>query len=270
MPKPHLWLQLLISKMNIHPTAIVDKKAELGKTVLIGPHTIIQGKVIIGEGTKIASNVLIDDGTIVGKDCSIHHGAVLGTPPQDLKFSGEKTLLHIGDNTVIREYASINRGTKHRGQTTVGNDCFLMMYSHIAHDCIIGDNVIMANSVNLAGHIEIEDYAIVGGVVPVHQFVRIGAHSITGGGFRIVQDVCPYALAGGYPLKIFGLNLIGLKRRGFPQETIDTLDKAFRILFRSKLNTSQAMEKIKSELEPLPEIKHILDFISKSERGIIK
>jgi UDP-N-acetylglucosamine acyltransferase len=256
--------------MNIHPTAIIDKEAEIEKDVSIGPHTIIQGKVIIGQKTKISSNVLIDDGTIIGKNCSIHHGAVLGTPPQDLKFSGEKTILKIGDNNVIREYVSINRGTKHRGQTTVGNDCFFMMYAHIAHDCIIGNNVVMANSVNLGGHVEIEDYAIVGGVVPVHQFVRIGAHSIIGGGFRAVQDVCPYSLAAGYPLRIIGLNLIGLKRRGFPQEAINILGKTFRILFRSKFNTTQAIEKIKSELEPIPEVKHILEFIAKSERGIVK
>jgi UDP-N-acetylglucosamine acyltransferase len=256
--------------MNTHPTAIVDKKAEIERDVSIGPHTIIQGKVIIGQGTKIASNVLLDDGTIIGKNCSIHHGTVLGTPPQDLKFSGEKTILKIGDNCIIREYVSINRGTKHRGQTMVGNNCFFMMYTHVAHDCIIGNNVIMANSVNLGGHVEIEEYAIVGGVVPVHQFVRIGAHSIIGGGFRAVQDVCPYAMAAGYPLRIVGLNLVGLKRRAFSQETIHILKQAFKILFRSKFNTTQAIEKIKSELEPIPEIKHILDFIAKSERGIIK
>ncbi|HEX9916407.1 MAG TPA: acyl-ACP--UDP-N-acetylglucosamine O-acyltransferase [candidate division Zixibacteria bacterium] len=256
--------------MNIHPTAIIDKKAEIERDVSIGPHTIIQGKVIIGQGTKIASNILLDDGTIIGKNCSIHHGAVLGTPPQDLKFSEEKTILKIGDNCIIREYVSINRGTKHRGQTTVGNNCFFMMYTHVAHDCIIGNNVIMANSVNLGGHVEIEDYAIVGGIVPVHQFVRIGTHSIIGGGFRAVQDVCPYALAAGYRLRIVGLNLIGLKRRGFPQETIHILGKAFRMLFHSKFNTTQAIEKIKSELEPIPEINHILDFIAKSERGIVK
>ncbi len=256
--------------MSIHPTAIVDDKAQLAEDVSIGPHTIIQGEVVIGSGTKVASNVLIDDGTIPGKNCLVHHGAVLGTPPQDLKFSGEKTWLKIGDGNIIREYASISRGTKHRGETTLGSNCFVMMYAHIAHDCIIGNNVIMANSANLAGHVEIEDYAIVGGVVPVHQFVRIGAHSIVGGGFRVQKDVCPYALVGGYPLRTVGLNLTGLKRRGFPEETIDILDRAFRILFRSKFNTSQALEKIRSELELITEVKHLLDFIARSERGIIK
>ena len=256
--------------MNIHPTAIVDPKAELGKDVSIGPYTIINEGVRIGDNVQIASNVLIDTGAIIGRNCKIHHGAVLGTPPQDLKFGGEKTFLEIGENTVIREYATINRGTRHRGTVTVGSNCFIMIYAHIAHDCIIGNNVILANSVNIAGHVEVEDYAIIGGVVPVHQFTRIGAHSIIGGGFRVPKDVPPYILAGGYPLRYMGLNIIGLKRRNFSAETILTLKKACRILFQSEYNTTQAVEKIKSEIELLPEIKHLLEFIEKSERGIIK
>jgi UDP-N-acetylglucosamine acyltransferase len=256
--------------MNIHPTAIVDPEAELGKDVSIGPYTIINEGVRIGDNVQIGSNVLIDSGAIIGRNCKIHHGVVLGTPPQDLKFGGEKTYLEIGENTVIREYATINRGTKHRGKVTVGSDCFIMMYAHIAHDCIIGNNVILANSVNIAGHVEVEDYAIIGGVVPVHQFTRIGAHSIIGGGFRVPKDVPPYILAGGYPLRYMGLNIIGLKRRNFSADTILTLKKACRILFQSQYNTTQAVEKIKSEIEPLPEIIHLLEFIEKSERGIIK
>ncbi len=256
--------------MNIHPTAIVDPEAELGKNVSIGPYTIINEGVRIGDNVQIGSNALIDSGAIIGRNCKIHHGAVLGTPPQDLKFGGEKTYLEIGENTVIREYATINRGTRHRGKVTVGSDCFIMMYAHIAHDCIIGNNVILANSVNIAGHVEVEDYVIIGGVVPVHQFTRIGAHSIIGGGFRVPKDVPPYILAGGYPLRYMGLNIIGLKRRNFSSDTILTLKKASRILFQSHYNTAQAVEKIKSEIEPLPEIKHLLEFIEKSERGIIK
>jgi len=256
--------------MNIHPTAIVDPKVELGKDISIGPYTIINERALIGDNVQIGSNVLIDTGTIIGKNCKIHHGAVLGTPPQDLKFGGEKTFLEIGENTVIREYATINRGTKHRGKVTVGSNCFIMIYAHIAHDCIVGNNVILANSVNLAGHVTIEDYAIIGGVVPVHQFTKIGAHSIIGGGFRVPKDVPPYILAGGYPLRYMGLNVIGLKRRNFPENTLLTLRKACRILFQSKYNTTQALEKIKSEIEPTPEIKHLLEFIEKSERGIIK
>lgn len=256
--------------MNIHPTAIVDPETELGKNISIGPYTIINEGVRIGDNVQIASNVLIDSGAIIGRNCKIHHGVVLGTPPQDLKFDGEKTYLEIGENTVIREYATINRGTRHRGKVTVGSDCFIMMYAHIAHDCIIGNNVILANSVNIAGHVEVEDYAIIGGVVPVHQFTRIGTHSIIGGGFRVPKDVPPYILAGGYPLRYMGLNIIGLKRRNFSADTILTLKKACRILFQSQYNTTQAVEKIKSEIEPLPEIKHLLEFIEKSERGIIK
>jgi len=256
--------------MNIHPTAIVDPKAELGKDISIGPYTIINEGALIGDNVQIGSNVLIDTGTIIGKNCRIHHGAVLGTPPQDLKFGGEKTFLEIGENTVIREYATLNRGTKHRGKVTVGSNCFIMIYAHIAHDCIVGNNVILANSVNLAGHVTIEDYAIIGGVVPVHQFTKIGAHSIIGGGFRVPKDVPPYILAGGYPLRYMGLNIIGLKRRNFPENTLLTLRKACRILFQSKYNTTQAVEKIKSEIEPIPEIQHLLEFIEKSERGIIK
>jgi len=256
--------------MNIHPTAIVDPKAKLAKGISIGPYTIIKEGTQIGDNVQISSNVLIDSGTILGKNCKVHHGAVLGTPPQDLKFEGGETFLEIGENTVIREYATLNRGTKHRGKTTVGSNCFIMIYAHIAHDCIVGNNVILANSANLAGHIEIEDYAIIGGVVPVHQFIRIGAHSIIGGGFRVQKDVPPYILAGGYPLRYMGLNTIGLKRRNFPENTLIALKKACRILFQSKYNTSQAVEKIKSEIELIPEIKHLLEFIQKSERGIIK
>ncbi len=254
----------------IHATAIIHKGAQLSADVKVDPYSIINDEVEIGGGTEIGSHVLIDSGTIVGKNCRIHHGAVLGTLPQDLKFGGEKTHLTIGDNTTIREYATLNRGTDYRWKTIVGKGCFIMIYAHVAHDCLLGDNVILANSVNLAGHVEIGDCAIIGGVVPVHQFVKIGAHSIVGGGFRVQKDVCPFALVGGYPLKTMGLNIIGLKRRGFPEKTIDTLAQVFRLLFRSKLNTSQALERIKAEIEPIPEVGLILDFISKSERGIIK
>ncbi|OGC79546.1 MAG: acyl-[acyl-carrier-protein]--UDP-N-acetylglucosamine O-acyltransferase, partial [candidate division Zixibacteria bacterium RBG_16_40_9] len=216
------------------------------------------------------SHVLIEPGTRIGKNCQIYQGAVLGGEPQDLKFEGEKTYLKIGDNTIIREYATLSRGTKHRGETAVGNGCFLMAYAHVAHDCIIGNNVILANSVNLAGHVEIQDFAIIGGIVPVHQFVRIGAHSIIGGGFRVPMDVCPYMLAAGYPLKIYGVNKIGLQRRGFSPHTIEILETVYKILFRSKFNTRQALEKIKSDVEMIPEVQNILGFIEKSERGIVK
>jgi UDP-N-acetylglucosamine acyltransferase len=254
----------------IHSSAIVDKSARIGTDVTIGPNTIIEADTIIGDGVTIGANCLVAAYTELKKGATLFHGAVVGTIPQDLKFAGEKTRLVIGEGTVIREYAMLNRGTAHSGETIVGKQCLLMAYTHVAHDCILGDHVIMANAVNLAGHIEIGDYAIIGGVVPVHQFVKIGAHSMIGGGFRVQQDICPYALVGGYPLRVVGLNTVGLKRRGFDSECIKLLERTFKILFFSGLNTSQAVERIRSEIELRSEIKIILDFIEKSERGIVK
>ena len=255
---------------DIHSTAIVSKSAQLGNDVSIGPYCIVEDDVVIGDGSRLTSSSRLGSGTVLGTNVQIFHGAVIGTIPQDLKFGGEKSKAVIGDDTVVREYATINRGTKAHGVTTIGKNCLLMAYSHIAHDCIIGDNVILVNSVNLAGHIEIDEYAIIGGVVPVHQFVKIGAHSMIGGGFRVQQDICPYALVGGYPLRVVGINSIGLKRRGFSTEVVRQLEKAFKILFFSKLNTTQAVERIKDEIEIIPEVKVILDFLERSERGIVK
>jgi UDP-N-acetylglucosamine acyltransferase len=259
-----------MSTNMIHPTALVAAGATLGDGVEIGAHAIIEDNVNIDDGCRIGSNVLIAAGARLGKNVKVHHGAVLATIPQDLKFGGEPSLLRVGDNTTIREYVTMNRGTVQRGETSVGSDCLLMAYSHVAHDCLIGNHVILANSVNLAGHIEIGDYAILGGLVPVHQFVKIGRHVMIGGGFRIPMDICPFAMCGGYPVKVMGLNVVGLRRRDFAQETLDVLDKAFRILFRSKLNTTQAVEKIKAEVELIPEVQEVLDFIAASERGICK
>jgi UDP-N-acetylglucosamine acyltransferase len=256
--------------MDIHHTAIIHKDVKLADEVKVGPYSIINQGAEIGAGTQIESFVLIDSKTVIGEDCRIHHGAVVGTLPQDLKFKGEDTFVEVGDGTVIREYATINRGTEYRGKTVVGKNCFIMIYAHLAHDCLLGDHVILANSVNVGGHVEIGDWAIIGGEVPVHQFVKIGAHSIVGGGFRVQKDVCPYALVAGYPLKTMGLNRIGLQRRGFPEKTMKILERTFRILFKSKLNTPQAVERIKTEVELIPEVKNVLDFIAESERGIIK
>lgn len=255
---------------DIHPTAIVSKSAEVADDVTIGPYTIVEDEVQIGAGSNIGSSVQLATGAVIGENVKVFHGAVIGTVPQDLKFGGEKTRALIGDNSVVREYATINRGTKAYGDTTVGRDCLLMAYSHVAHDCILGNNVILANSVNLAGHIEIDDHVIVGGVVPIHQFVKIGTHAMIGGGFRVPQDICPYALVGGYPIRVAGLNAIGLKRRGFSRETVATLDKAFKLLFFSGLNTTQAVERITAEIDRTPEIQTILDFIERSNRGLVK
>jgi len=255
---------------NIHSTAIVSSKAELGDNISIGPFSIIEDDVTIGDNCEIKSSVVLADGTVLGKGVRVFHGAAIGSVPQDLKFGGEKTKAIVGDNTTIREFVTFNRGTKYHNRSECGKNCLIMAYAHIAHDCLVGDNVIMANSVNLAGHVEIDDFAILGGILPVHQFVKIGAHSMIGGGYRVQQDVVPYALVGGYPLRIVGVNKIGLSRRGFTDEAIKTLHKAFRILFHSKLNTSQAIDKIKSEMEIIPELQNVLDFISNSDRGIIK
>lgn len=254
----------------IHPTAVISPGAELASDIEVGPYCVIGEDVIVESGTKLYSHVCLEPGARIGKNCQIHQGAVIAGKPQDLKFSGEKTYAYVGANTVIREYVTVSRGTKQRGETRIGENCLLMAYAHVAHDCILGSHVIMANSVNLAGHVEIEDFAIVGGVVPVHQFVRIGCHSIVGGGFRVQMDVCPYMLAAGYPLKIYGLNLIGLRRRGFSKERIQILEKAYRILFRSHLNTGDALARLRQEVENTPEIEKLVEFIQKSERGIVK
>lgn len=255
---------------NIHPTAIVDSGAELAESVTIGPFSIIEDGVEIGEESRIHSHVLVARGARIGKNCQIHHGTVVATLPQDLKFSGEMTTLEIGDNTVVREFCSLNRGTKQRGKTRIGNNCFLMAYTHAAHDCWIGDHVIIANGVQLAGHVTVEDWVIIGGLVPIHQFCTVGQHALIGGGFRAVQDVPPYIIAAGEPLSFKGLNVVGLNRRGFSKNVIDVLRKCYRIIYRSKLNTSQAMSRIRLEMEMIPEIHAVLEFIEKSERGIIR
>ncbi|UCE20483.1 MAG: acyl-ACP--UDP-N-acetylglucosamine O-acyltransferase [Gemmatimonadota bacterium] len=255
---------------KIHPTAIVDPKAELGAKVAIGPCTLIEGDVTIGDGTKIGAHCVILGGTRIGRDCNIHHHVILGDTPQDLKYKGEPTTLEIGDRNIIREFCCFHRGTRESMKTVIGSDCFLMAYIHIAHDCRIGNHVILANAVNMGGHTEIHDYANVGGVVAIHQFIKIGCHSITGGGYRVPKDIPPYIKAGGYPLKVIGLNLIGLKRRGFSEETIRHLKKAHHILFRSKLNVSQAVQRLKEQIELTQEVQTIITFIERSERGIIR
>lgn len=255
---------------RIHSSAIVSPKARLADDVAVGPYTVIEDNVVIGAGSVIASNVLLAEGAVLGNNVKVSHGAVIGTQPQDLKFGGEKTRAVIGDNTVIREYCTINRGTKAHGESSIGANCFVMAYAHVAHDCVIGNNVILANAVNLAGHIEVDDYAILGGVLPVHQFVKIGAHCMIGGGYRVQQDVCPYALVAGYPLKVVGINSIGLRRRGFPAETITRLEKTFKLLFFSGLNTTQAVERIHGEIEMSPEVEQVLGFLGRSNRGIVK
>lgn len=254
--------------VEIHATAIVDEKAELGEGVTIGPYAIIGPDVTIGAGTQIGPHVLIEQDTTIGADCIIHKGAVLGTDPQDLKYEGEPTRLIVGDRTVIREYATLNRGTSALGYTEVGNDCLLMAYTHVAHDCRVGDNVILSNSVNMGGHVEIGDWAIVGGITPIHQFVRIGQHAFVGGGSRVSKDIPPYVKAAGSPIQLYGLNSVGLQRRGFSEDVRRELKRAYRLFFGSSYNTSQALARAREELRALPEIETFLMFFEASKRGV--
>lgn len=256
---------------HIDPRAVVSPNVQFGDGVRIGPFTIIENDVIIGDGTTIAANALIGTGARIGKDCRIHHGAVVSHEPQDLKYRGEKSTCEIGDRTIVREYATLHRGTGEGGRTTIGSDCLLMGYVHIAHDCVVGNNVIFANAVMIAGHSLVEDYVIIGGITPVHQFVRIGQHSMIGGGLRVPKDVPPYILAGQEPLIFNGLNSIGLRRRGFTPEVITALDSAYTILYNSRLNVSQAVQRIREDerLAAVPEVQNVLTFIAGSTRGII-
>lgn len=253
---------------GIHSSAIIDPSAVIDEGVTVGPWTIIGPNVRIGGGTIIGPGVLIERDTLIGMACRIHKGVILGSDPQDLKYAGESTMLTIGDRTVIREYATLNRGTSSSGKTAVGNDCLLMAYTHVAHDCELGDHVILSNSVNMAGHVQIADWAIVGGVTPIHQFVRIGTHAFVGGGSRISQDVPPYCRAAGSPPKLYGLNSVGLERRGFSPEVRNEIKKTYRILFKSNLNVSQGLSRAVEEVQPFPEVEHFLEFIRTSERGI--
>jgi UDP-N-acetylglucosamine acyltransferase len=252
----------------VHPSAIVDPQAELGQGVIVGPWALVGPGVRVGDGTEVGPRVFIEKNTVVGEDCRIHNGAVLGTDPQDLKFQGEETVLEVGDRTVIREFATLNRGTSATGRSAVGSDCLIMAYAHVAHDCELGNHVILANSVNMAGHVILEDWVTVGGITPIHQFVRIGAHAFVGGGSRISQDVPPYCRAAGNPPSLFGLNSVGLERRGFSAEVRAGLKRAYRILFQSKLTLSKAVAQAEAEVVGIPEVGHLLAFIKASDRGI--
>lgn len=253
---------------GVHPTAIVDPGAELGEGVTVGPWSMVGPNVKIGDGTEVRSHVLIEKNTTLGADCVIHQGAVLGTDPQDLKYRGEETFLVVGDRTVIREYATANRGTADLVTTNIGHDCLLMAYSHVAHDSQIGNHVVLSNAVNMAGHVIIEDWAIVGGLTAIHQFVRIGAHAFVGGASRTSQDVPPYTKAAGSPMKLYGLNSVGLDRRGFSQEVRQALKRAYRIIFQSNLPLSKSLDQAEAECKELPEVRHLISFIRNSERGV--
>lgn len=259
---------LRTSDPDIHPTAIIDGGAELGEGVSVGPYSIVGPGVRIGAGTRLGPHVLVERDTTVGENCVLHKGAVLGTDPQDLKYADEATYLRVGDRTVIREYATLNRGTTALGHTSVGSDCLLMAYTHVAHDCQLGDHVILSNSVNMGGHVTIGEWAIVGGVTAIHQFARIGEHAFVGGASRVAKDIPPYVKAAGSPVQLYGLNSVGLQRRGFSEEVRRELKRAYRLFFASSFNTSQALERARDELRALPEIEIFLSFFDKSERGV--
>lgn len=253
---------------RVHPTALVDPGTELGEGVEIGPWVVVGPGVRIGARSTLGAGVLVERNTVVGEDCRISKGAVLGTDPQDRKFSGEETWLRVGDRTVIREYATLNRGTSASGETRVGSDCLLMAYTHVAHDCRVGDHVTISNATQMAGHVVVEDYVTLSGLVAIHQFVRIGTLAFVGGGSRIPQDVPPYVRVVGNPPKLYGLNSVGLERRGISAEARNLLKKTYRILFLSNQNLSQAMARAREEVEDVHEVRVFLDFIRSSERGI--
>jgi len=255
----------------IHPTAIIGKTAKIGNDVTIGPYAIISDEVTIGDKTVIGPHAVIEPYVEIGPECQIFQFASVGAVPQSLKFKGEVSWTKIGRQCIIREFVTINRGTEEGGGwTKIGDGCLLMAYVHIAHDCLLGRNVVMANNATLAGHIEIGDFATVGGLTAVHQFVRIGDNAFVGGKSVVVKDVPPFVLASGDRATLHGLNTVGLKRRGLNQETLRQLKKTYRLIFRFGLTQNEAIERVAAEVEPLPEVKAFVAFIKSSERGITR
>jgi UDP-N-acetylglucosamine acyltransferase len=253
---------------RVHPSALVDATAELGNDVEIGPWVIVGPQCVLGDGTRVAARATLERNVRVGERVQIGIGAILGGDPQDLKYRGEETWVDIGDDTSVREYATINRGTAHSQTTRVGKHCFLMSYVHLAHDCQVGDHVIISNGTQLAGHVVVDDRATISGLCAVHQFARVGRHAFIGGCSRVAQDVPPFVRAVGNPIKLFGLNSVGLQRSGFDEQVLLELKRAYRICFRSDLNLSQAVDRARTELAPMPEVMQFLDFIEGSRRGV--
>ena len=256
---------------EIHPTAIISPNAELEEDTYIGPLCIIHDDVHIKKGTRLISNVIIEGATQIGENCTIYPFTSIGLPPQDLKYAGEKTAVAIGNNNTIREYVTIHRASVGGDRITViGDRNFLMAYVHIAHDCKIGNSVVMANLATLAGHVSVEDHAVIGGLVAIHQFTRVGAYAMVGGFSGVGQDIPPYMIASGARVKLFGLNTVGLKRHGFSDSTVNDLKKAYKILFREKRTLKDAIKKIQEDLPYTDEIKHLIEFIQKNKRGICR
>jgi UDP-N-acetylglucosamine acyltransferase len=257
-------------RILIHPTAIIHKDSEIDESVLIGPYCIVEEKVTIKKGTRLLSHVVVQGRTVIGENCVISPFASLGGPPQDLTYKGEDTVLTVGDNNIIKEYVTINRGTPHgKGITKIGNGNFLMAYVHIAHDCEVGNNVIMANCATLAGHVSVDDFVIFGGLCAVHQFCRVGRYSFVSGLTGVPKDIPPFIIAAGNRAKPYGLNVVGLERHNFSKEDILKLKKAYRILFRSSLPLSTSLKIIQEDLDG-PHIATLIDFIASAKRGICR
>ena len=258
-------------KPNIHPTAIVSPRAQIADDVEIGPYSFVGEHVAVGRGTRVGMHVLIEGYTTVGERCQIFTGAVLGSIPQDLKYRGEVSYLKIGNDNIIREYVTINSGTQGGGgQTTMGHENLIMAYVHVAHDCLIGDKTILANGATLAGHVHVADQAIIGGLVAIHQFTRIGRMAIIGGCSKVVQDVPPYATCDGHPALFRGLNIIGLERAGIATEVIRALRQTYRYFYRMGLSRDHALQKISQEIPPLSQIQEVVQFVRTSDRGICR
>ncbi len=254
---------------RIHPTAVVDPRADLGDNVVIGPYAIVGPDVAIGPGTTLGAHVVVERNTRLGRECYVGTGAVLGSPPQDRRYRDEPTWLEVGDETQIREHSTLNRATTARGTTRVGRRCYIMSYVHVAHDCALDDEVTLANGVQLAGHVSVGRGASIGGLTPVHQFVRIGMLAFVGGAARVSQDVPPYARASGNPCKLYGINTIGLTRAGLSADTRQDLKHAYRLLFNSDLTVTEAVEMLHDRACAVPEVAHLLHFMSRTERGVL-
>jgi len=257
-------------KIVVHPTAIVHPRAQLSEGVQVGPYSIVGENVSIGKETKISPGVLLEWWIKIGSKCVIQKGVVIGTPAQDIRYKGERSFVEIGDGNTIREYTTIHRGTEKDSVTRIGNNNFIMAYSHIAHNCQVGDGVVIANLGTLAGYVRVEDKVIISGLSAVHQFVRIGTYSIVGACSKVIKDIPPYTKAYGNPTALWGLNTVGLRRANLPLPIRNSLKKAYKTLFRSNLNTQQALERIKNELKGISEVDYLCNFIQSSKRGICK
>jgi UDP-N-acetylglucosamine acyltransferase len=253
---------------GIHPTVLIDPAASVAPDAVIGPFSIIGPHVTIGAGCVLGARVTLERNVRLGAGVQVGTNSILGGPPQDVKYAGEETWVEVGERTIIREFATINRATVASGVTSVGRHCFIMTYVHLAHDCHIGDGVIMANGTQLAGHVTVEDYVVISGLVAVHQFARIGEYAFIGGMTRVSQDIPPFVKAVGNPVELYGLNAIGLQRHNFPPATIAALKRAYRLCFNSDLNLSQALERARTDLPSTPEVDRLLEFVSSSRRGV--